>query len=327
MQRRELGRSGIEVTRLILGCGNFGGIGSDPTTWGKGTEQEEAFAIMDAAWRSGIRTFDTASSYGGGRSEETIGRWRAARDPNGLLLTSKAYWPVWDGDDRGLAPARLHRVARDSLRRFGVECIDLYLLHEPDSETPLAESLRALDELRREGVIRAFGVSNVDAAHVEECLRIADEQGLQRIEFVQNEYSLLVRDAERELLPLCAREGLGFTPFSPLAGGWLAGRYRRGQAYPADSRMALRPDARFACDDVYDAVERLEERAGALRVDAATLAFAWVLANPHVTAALVGPSRVAHLGPPLRALELELSAEEREDLAALFTLDRAESPG
>lgn len=318
MERRQLGRSGIEVTRLILGCANFGGIGSDPRTWGKGTPEDEAFAIMDAAWAAGVRTFDSASSYGGGRSEETIGLWLAARRPEGIVLTSKAYWPVFEGDDSGLAPDRLRRVAHDSLRRLGAERIDLYLLHEPDPETPLLDSLRALDELSREGTIRAFGVSNVDAAYLRECLELAEAHGLRRIEWVQNEYSLLARDAEGELLPLCEREQLGFTPFSPLAGGWLTGKYRRGEQYPAGSRMVERPDLRFARDDVHAAVEAFAAQAEERGVLPATLAVAWVLSHPHVTAALAGPSRVAHLQPALAALTIGLSADERTRLAELF---------
>src|SRR5215210_855671 len=154
MQRRELGRSGIEVTRVILGCANFGGIGSDPMTWGKGTPEDEAFELMDAAYAAGIRAFDSASSYGGGRSEETIGRWLAARGiRDQLVLSSKVFWPVHEGDDRGLAPGRIRRVAHDSLRRLGVSRIDLYLTHEPDPETPLLDTLRGLDELVREGTI------------------------------------------------------------------------------------------------------------------------------------------------------------------------------
>ena len=318
MEQRQLGRSGIDVTRLILGCGNFGGVGSAPSTWGKGTPETEAFAIMDTAWEAGIRVLDTASSYGGGRSEEFIGRWLASRRPSGIVLSSKAYWPVFEGDDRGLAPERLRRVAHDSLRRLGVDRIDMYLLHEPDPETPLLESLRALDELRREGVIRAFGVSNADAAHVRKCLRLAEEHGLHRIEWVQNEYSLLVRAAEDEVLPLCARERLGFTPFSPLAGGWLSGKYRRGEPYPAGSRMLVRPDERFAREDVHAAVEAFAAEAEALGVQPATLALAWVLAHPGVTAAVAGPSSVAHLAPALDALDVQLAQTERNKLAALF---------
>ena len=318
MQRRELGRSGIEVTRVILGCANFGGVGSDPATWGKGTDDEEALAILDAAYEAGIRTFDSASSYGGGHSEDVIGRWLAARGADDVVLTSKAFWPVFVGDDNGLAPERIRRVASDSLRRLGVDRIDLYLTHQPDPETPLVDTLRALDGLVADGTIRAFGVSHADGEYLAECLRLADEHGLRRVEWVQNEYSLLVREAEGDVLPLCEREGLGFTPYSPLAGGWLTAKYRRGEEYPADSRMALRPDYRFARDDVHAAVEAFAAAAEERGVQPATLAFAWVLGQPGVTAAIAGPSRLAHLAPLLEGAALELSQDERDELAALF---------
>jgi aryl-alcohol dehydrogenase-like predicted oxidoreductase len=318
MQRREVGRSGIEVTRVVLGCANFGGVGSDPATWGRGTSEDEAFAIMDASYEAGITSFDTASSYGGGRSEEAIGHWLAERRARDVVLTSKAYWPVEAGGDRGLAPERLRRVVDRSLHRLGVERIDLYLLHQPDPETPLLDSLGALDELAAEGKIGAFGVSNVDVAYVEECLQLAREHGLRPIQWVQNEYSLLAREAEDELLPILVREGLGFTPFSPLAGGWLTGKYRRGAEFPAGSRMTVRPDYRFARDEVYAAVEGFTARAEELRVDPAALAFAWVLGHPDVTAVVAGPSRVAHLKPVFEGTELQLSEAERDELAALF---------
>jgi len=318
MERRELGRSGIEVTRVVLGCANFGGVGSDPKTWGKGTGEGEAFAIMDAAYEAGIRTFDSAASYGGGRSEATIGHWLAARGRADVVLTSKAFFPVREQDDQGLAPDRIRRVATESLRRLGVDRIDLYLTHQPDPDTPLLDTLRALDELASEGTIRAFGASNVDARYIEGSLRLADGHGLRRIEWVQNEYSLLVRDAEREVLPLCAREGLGFTPYSPLAGGWLTAKYRRGEDYPPDSRMTLRPDFRFARDDVHAAVEAFAAHADERAVQPATLAFAWVVGQPGVTAGIAGPSRLAHLAPLLEGYELELSQAERDELAALF---------
>ena len=319
MERRALGRSDIEVTRVVLGCGNFGGLGSAPSTWGMGTQEDEARRVMDAAWEAGVRAFDTASSYGGGASERMIGRWRAERETRGLVVTSKAYWPVHEGDDRGLAPERLSRVARESRERLGVERIDLFLTHERDPETPLLDTLRALDGLVDDGVVGAFGVSNADASYVEECLSIAREHGLRRIECVQNEYSLLARDAERDVLPLCSRERIAFTAFSPLAGGWLTGKYRRGEAFPADSRMSLRPDERFPRDEVYDAVEAFAERAGERGVAPATLALAWLLGEERVTAAIVGPSRLTHLAPALAALGLDLSQAERDDLAALFT--------
>jgi aryl-alcohol dehydrogenase-like predicted oxidoreductase len=221
--------SGVE--RIILGGGNFGGVGSDLTLAGRGENEAQAFELMDAAWAAGVRRFDTASSYGGGRSESMIGAWIRARGPEGLALASKVFHPVREGDDSGLAPARVRRVVAESLEKLGVSRIDVYLVHEPDPKTPLGDTLAALEELERDGSIGAVGLSNVDAAYLREALTLAP------IAVVQNEYSLLVRDAERDVLPICAEHGIEFQAFSPLAGGWLTGKYRSNAAYPAGSRM------------------------------------------------------------------------------------------
>src|SRR4051812_15371690 len=220
------------VERVALGCGNFGGIGSDLSVIGQGESDAEAFELMDAAWARGVRRFDTASSYGGGRSELAIGAWIRARRPEGLAVVSKAFHPVRAGDPGGLAPERVRRVVHASLERLGLQRIDEYQIHEPDPKTPLADTLAALEELMREGLIGAIGVSNVTVEYLAEAVELAP------IASVQNEYSLLVRDAERDVMPFCAERGIQFQSFSPLAGGWLTGKYTRDAPYPAASRMA-----------------------------------------------------------------------------------------
>ena len=300
--------TGLE--RIVLGCGNFGGIGSDLSLVGQGEGEAQAFEIMDAAWARGVRRFDTASSYGGGRSERTIGAWLRERGLDGLALTSKAFHPVHEGDDSGLAPARLRRVVHESLERLGVERIDLFLIHEVDPETPLADTLGALEELVRDGLIGAIGVSNVDGDYLAKALALAP------ISVVQNEYSLLARDAERDVLPLCAEHGVEFQAFSPLAGGWLTGKYSRGTPFPSGSRMTLRPDpyAELVREDVFDSLDQLAQRG-----DPATLSLAWILANPLVGAVVTGPRRPAHLDPVWAALELEV---DRDELTELFAWSR-----
>jgi aryl-alcohol dehydrogenase-like predicted oxidoreductase len=315
VQTQALGSSGIEVTRLILGCGNFGGIGSAPAFFGRGETKEQAFALMDAAWEAGITTFDTADAYGGGRSEAWIGEWLAAKAPDvreRIVLSTKVFHPVeGDAGDRGLAPERVRRQLGGSLRRLGVERVDMYLTHEPDPDTPIAETLGVLDELVAEGLVGAYGVSNVDGAQLEEALAGG------RPGWVQNSYSLLDREPEREVLPLCERNGLGFTPFGPLAGGWLTGKYRRGEPLPAGSRMTLRPEPYRHLDDdrVYDALEALARDAADRGATLPQLAFAWLLSDPRVTAVVVGPRRPGQLEPALAALDLRLSEAEREQLA------------
>jgi aryl-alcohol dehydrogenase-like predicted oxidoreductase len=309
MERAYLGRSGVRVSRVILGCGNFGGIGSSPEFFGQGETQEQAFAIMDAAWEAGIMTFDTADAYGGGRSETWIGDWlrtkgSSVRDE--IVLSTKTFNPMDAGEDHGLAPARVKRQLESSLRRLGVERVEMYLTHAPDPDVPIAETLGALDELVREEKAGAVGASNVDGSQLHEALAAAPGA---RYEWVQNSYSLLDRDAEREVLPLCAAEGLGFTPFSPLAGGWLTGKYRRGAALPEGSRMTMRPEPyeHLRADATFDALEGLDR-----------LALAWLLADPRLTAVVVGPRRPEHLEPALAALELSLSEADRAELGRLF---------
>jgi aryl-alcohol dehydrogenase-like predicted oxidoreductase len=316
---RQLGRTGLELSRIGLGCGNFGGIGSAPELFGGGESEEEAFTLMDAAWAAGITFFDTAASYGGGRSESWIGKWRSERGAP-VLLSSKVYWSVsGDPDDHGLSRERILREAEGSLERLGVDKIDLYLTHAPDPETPIEETLRALDELVRAGKVRAIGASNLDAEQLEEALETSQRLGLARFAWVQNEFNLLEQKAGG-VLAVCEREGLGFTPFSPLGGGWLTGKYRRGEGYPAGSRMTLRPEPyeELATEKTFDALDAFAAAAAERGVEPAALAIAWVLSDARVTAVVVGPRRPEHLEPALTALELRLEPAERDELAGLF---------
>src|SRR5436190_289745 len=319
MDRAYLGRSGIEVSRLILGGGNFGGIGSAPAFFGRGETREQAFELMDAAWEAGITTFDTADAYGGGRSEAFIGEWLRTKGPDvreRIVLSTKTFNPMADGEDSGLAPARVRRQLESSLRRLGVERVDMYLTHAPDPDVPIAETLGVLDGLVREGKVGAIGASNVDGAQLREALAV----GLPtRYEWVQNSYSLLDREPEREVLPLCAEHGLGFTPFSPLAGGWLTGKYRRGEQPPPGSRMTTRPEPYMGFvedDSVWRGLDGLARVARERETTAAALAFAWLLSSPQVTAVIVGPRRPQQLAPAVEAPAL--GEAERAELSGLF---------
>jgi aryl-alcohol dehydrogenase-like predicted oxidoreductase len=299
MERAYLGQTGVRVSRIILGCGNFGGIGSSPGLHGQGESREEAFAIMDAAWEAGITTFDTADAYGGGRSETFIGDWLRTKGPDirdEIILSTKTFNPMDEGEDHGLAPARVKRQLESSLQRLGVERVELYLTHDWDPDVPIAETAGVLDELQLEGKIGFYGASNVNA---QQLLDLPAGFG-----WVQNSYSLLDREAEAEILPLCAERGLGFTPFSPLAGGWLTGKYRRNESPPPGSRMTVRPEPyeHFRDDAVFDLLEELERRAEQEGTTMAALAIRWLLANPQVTAVIVGPRRPAQLEPALAAL-------------------------
>jgi aryl-alcohol dehydrogenase-like predicted oxidoreductase len=320
VERRPLGRTGLQLSRIGLGCGNFGGIGSAPELFGQGEIREQAFALMDAAWEAGVTFFDTAASYGGGRSESWIGEWRRDRGAP-VVLSTKVFWSVTgDPVDRGLSHDRIMRELDGSLTRLQAPRVDMYLTHEPDEETPIEETLRALDGMVRAGKVRAIGASNLDAPQLEEALQTSSRLGLARFEWVQNEYSLLRRGAEEEILPACERDQLGFTPFSPLAGGWLTGKYRRGEAYPSGSRMTLRPDPYddLVSDATFAALGEFAAEASARGVEPATLAIAWVLGHPQVTAVVVGPRGPDQLASAVAATKLELSAKERAELAGLF---------
>ncbi len=323
MERRELGRSGISVSRLILGCGNFGGVGSAPAFFGQGIPRDEAFRIMDAAWDLGLTTFDTADAYGGGRSEAWIGEWLATKGAgvrDAITIETKTFNPVGDGDRGGLGQARIRRQVESSLRRLGLDRIPLYLAHDFDPATPLEDTLGAFDELVRAGTVGAVGCSNHTAEQLAEALELSELEGIPRYEWVQNAYSLLEQEDAETVFPVCHEHGLGYEAFGPLAGGWLAGRYRRGEPYPAGSRMTQRPNGyrRYESDAVFDALEEFEREALGRGVSMAGLAIAWLLSVPELTAIVVGPTRVEQLQPVREALALELSADELAHLRGLF---------
>ena len=323
METRELGRTRIAVSRIILGCGNFGGVGSSPAFFGQGIRKDEAFRIMDAAWELGITTFDTADAYGGGRSERFIGEWLAGKDGSvrdAIVIETKTFNPNEAGADHGLAPRRILRQIDVSLERLGLERVALYLAHDYDPDVPQEETLRAFDELVRVGKVGAVGASNFTGEQLSDAVGISDRERLTRYEWVQSSMSLLDLDEEHGVLPVCREHGLGFEAYGPLAGGWLTGKYRRGGTYPAGSRMTQRPESyeRYENDRVYDTLEAFEREALERGVSMAGLATAWLLDESDVTAVVVGPTRADHLEPVREAVALELTSAERAHLRGLF---------
>ena len=323
MERRELGRSGISVTRIILGCGNFGGVGSSPAFFGLGIPHDEAFRIMDAAWELGLTTFDTADAYGGGRSETWIGEWLARKGPDvsdTITIETKTFNPMTEGADRGLSRQRIRRQVESSLERLGLERIPLYTAHDFDPDTAQEETLATFDELVRAGKIGAVGASNFSAEQLAVAVEISELEGLTRYEWIQNSFSLLEAGDAETVFPVCHEHGLGYEAFGPLAGGWLAGRYRRGHGYPQGSRMTQRPDGyrKYEDDAVFDALEAFEREALERGVSIAGLALAWLLGVAEVTAVVIGPTRADQLTPVREALSLELSTAEHTHLRGLF---------
>ena len=301
------------ISRIALGCGNFGGIGSAPEFFGRGLSQDQALELMDAAWELGITCFDTADAYGGGSSELMIGRWIRSRGVR-PRLTTKTFNPVEAGADQGLSPERIARELPASLERLGVDHVDLYLAHEFDPDVPMSASFGILDLAVAEGAILGYGVSNFDTAQLAAALAAGEPRA------VQNNYSLLARGDERELLPLCAARGVAYQAFSPLAGGWLTGKYRRGEPFPAGSRMTQRPEpyAEFTAGATFDVLDRLRALAASRGTSLAGLALAWLLADERVSQVVIGPGRPAHLAVVGEALEHPLAAGERAAIESTF---------
>jgi aryl-alcohol dehydrogenase-like predicted oxidoreductase len=294
------------ISRIALGCGNFGGVGSAPEFFGQGLSHDQAFAVMDAAWQAGITHFDTADAYGGGRSEAEIGRWIAARGVR-PRLTTKTCNPMTAGADHGLAPERIARQLRSSLDRLGVDHVELYLAHDFDPDVPLAETFGAFEQARAAGTIGAYGVSNFSTAQLTAALAAGAPRA------IQNSYSLLERRDGARLLDLCAGRGVAYLAFGPLAGGWLTGKYRRGEAFPAGSRMTQRPEPyrRLVTGETYDALDRLQALADSRGISMAGLALAWLLADERVTQVVIGPGRPEHLAPVAEAAHHPLTGPER----------------
>ena len=324
MDYRRLGSTGLRISRLGLGCGNFGGIGSAPAFFGMGETEAQAFDLMDRAIGAGINFFDTANAYGGGRSETYIGRWLKAKGPavrQQLLLSSKVFNPVGPGpNDRGLSRRHILQQVDASLARLQTDRLDMYLIHEPDPETPLDETLQALDDVVRAGKVIYVGASNIEAWRLARALWVSDKKSLRRFDWVQNSFSLLDRAQQRETFPLCADQGVGFTAFSPLAGGWLTGKYREAAAYPDGSRMTLRPEPyrHLERDNVFRGLASLAEEARPRGVEMGALAIAWALHHPRVDAAIIGPRNAAHFDAALASTTIELSDADGRRLAALF---------
>ncbi|HEY2779076.1 MAG TPA: aldo/keto reductase [Gaiellaceae bacterium] len=293
---------------VALGCGNFGGVGSAPAFFGQGIEHDEAFAIMDRAWEAGITWFDTGDAYGGGTSERWIGEWIRERGAQPKLTTKVFHSTTGTPGDTGLAPDRVRRQIRASLERLGVDHVDYYLAHEPDAVVPLEETIVCFESLRDEGLIRAWGLSNYKLAEIR-----ATSPSL-----VQNSFSLLERADEGDVLPHCRERGIPYIPFGPLAGGWLTGKYRRGEAFPEGSRMTQRPGPyeRFVDDQVFDGLDALGDEAASRGVSMAGLAFAWV--THRCDGAVCGPNRATHLDPVLEAMHIDLTNEDVERIGGFF---------
>jgi aryl-alcohol dehydrogenase-like predicted oxidoreductase len=315
---RPLGRTGLSVSEFIFGAGAIGGIGGSPATREYGLTADEGFARLDEARDLGITVIDSADSYGGGESERTVGRWLAERQADETLVCTKV-GGVDGRDDCDLSPAHIGRQLAQSINRLGR--VDLYLSHAPDDITPVAQTIEAFTQARAAGRFRCYGICNVSAALLDEILATADRDGLDRPGWVQNGMSLLDRSDEQDVLPLAAAEGLGYTPFSPLAGGVLSDRYLGGGPPAPGSRIAVAGHLYYPgmhTEANLTRVAALREVAERHEVSVSGLALAWLRAHPLVTAPIVSPSKPAQWQAVREALAVDLTEDERAEISALF---------
>ena len=318
MEQRYLGRTGVPVSKLCLGAMMFG-------AWGE-PNHTESIRIIHAALDAGIDFIDTADVYSAGESEQIVGKALADGKRDRVFLATKVGFPM--GDDphqRGASRRRVIRGVEDSLRRLNTDWIDLYQIHRPDPNTDIDETLAALTDLVAQGKIRYFGHSTFAASQIVEAQWTARERGRLPFRCEQPPYSILTRGIEHDVLPTCEAYGLGVIPYSPLAGGWLSGRYRK-QTTVEGPHSTARPQVRFDLDDPanqrkLDAAEELAQLADEAGITLIELALAFVLNHPAVTAPIIGPRTMQHLESQLTAAEVTLSGD------VLDGIDQIVAPG
>ena len=305
MEQRNLGRSGLQVSAVGLGCNNFG--------WR--CDQKQTAAVVDKALELGVALFDTADIYGGGLSEEYLGKALGDRRKD-VVVATKFAGPM-GGSPRSRDTSRRYvlEAAEASLRRLGTDWIDLYQIHFPDALTPIGETLRALDDLVRQGKVRYIGCSNFAAWQVVEAQWITRTEHLSPLISAQNEYNLLERRIERELVPACTAYGLGMLPYFPLASGFLTGKYRPGEPPPEGTRLDIgRMGERVLTEQNFNVLLQLESFAATRGHSMLDLAIGWLASQPHVASVIAGATRPEQVEQNARAAEWRLTAEELNEL-------------
>jgi len=305
MELRTLGRTGVKVSPLCLGTMMFG-------AWGNG-DHDDSVRIIHRALDAGINFVDTADVYAQGESEEILGKALAGGRRDGVVLATKAHMQMGeDPNHRGNSRRWIVQEVENSLRRLGTDWIDLYQIHRPDPDTDIDETLGALSDLVHAGKVRYAGSSTFAASQIAEAQWVAEKRGRERFVCEQPPYSMLVRGAEADVLPTCSRYGMGVIPWSPLASGWLSGRYRKGEDLPGSRREERLPH-RFDLSipenqrklEAADALGRLAEETGITLIE---MALAFVARHPAVTAAIIGPRTMEHLESQLPAADRTLDA-------------------
>ncbi len=311
MEQRRLGRTGLYVSAVGLGCNNFGGR----------VDQAGTHRVVDAALEAGINLFDTADVYGNQRSEELLGKALGTRRGE-VVIASKFGMPTGETRlDRGGSRRYVLRAVEASLRRLGTDYIDLYQMHAPDPATELEETLRALDDLVTSGKVRYLGHSNFSGWQIAEAHWLARSHGTSAMATAQNHYSLLERAVRHEVLPACERYGVGMLPYFPLASGMLTGKYRRGEAPPQGTRLATMGNlaARALTEENFARVERLSEFARDRGRDILSLAFSWLLSQDVISSVIAGATSAEQVAANVAAASgWRLSEAEMEEVASLL---------
>lgn len=329
MKIRRMGRTGLKVTEICLGT----------MTFGHQCDQKTSFAIMDRAAGHGVTFIDTADVYPvppspetAGRTEEIVGAWLEKKRDRFVLATKCRMRVGHSVNDEGLSRRHILKAAEDSLRRLRTDYIDLYQPHSPDPDTPLDETLSALDQLVRQGKVRYLGCSNYPAWQVALALGISAKNSLARFDCVQPRYNMLYRESESELMPLCRDQGIGIIAYNPLAGGFLTGKYKTLDKPQDGTRFTLGKTGdlyrdRYWQQAQFEAVEELRRFFGPRDKALVQVAVSWVLNQPGITSAIVGASKPEQLDDSLKAVDLTLSAEEMEACnLAWFSLPRPAKP-
>ena len=317
MEFTRLGETGLEVSRLCLGCMSYGSPDWRPWV----LDEEAAGPFFRRALEAGINFFDTADMYSLGRSEEVTGRWlRELANLDEVVIATKVFFPFSRKPNMGgLSRKHIQQGCEDSLRRLGVETIDLYQIHRLDPNTPVEETLEALDQLVRQGKVRYIGASSMYAYEFLNALRVSEANGLARFVSMQNHYNLVYREEEREMMPLCETEGVSCIPWSPLARGMLAGtRAKLGDDSTVRSETDGLDQILYDQPSDWEVVEAVKTVAGARGVKPAQVALAWMLGKPAVAAPIIGATKLAHLEDAIAALDIALEPEEVAALEAPY---------
>jgi aryl-alcohol dehydrogenase-like predicted oxidoreductase len=306
MELRSLGSTGVKVSPLCLGAMMFGG-------WGN-TDHDDSVRIIHRALDAGINFIDTADVYSRGESEQIVGKALTGGRRDNVILATKVHGRMGDDPNEfGNSRRWIVREVENSLRRLGTDWIDLYQIHRPELDTDIDETLGALTDLIRAGKVRYIGSSTFPASHIVEAQWVAQRRGRERFVCEQPPYSILIRAIEQDVLPTCRRYGMGVIPWSPLAGGWLSGRYRRDADVPQSRRAQMLP-SRYDMSlpgnqrklDAADALARVADEAGITLIE---MALAFVIRHPAVTAAIIGPRTIEHLESQLSAADVQLTGE------------------